>query len=79
MKRFGKSLKFAALAAIMLTTTAATQSNVTYRIHYLTESGNGEPGFPYPYVGYTDYYCDGSDVTYGLVTSTQEYQFISNC
>jgi len=74
----GRSLGIAALSAIMLASTAAT-SNINYRIHYITESGNGEPGFPYPYVGYTDYYCDGSDVTYGLVTGNQEYEFVSNC
>jgi hypothetical protein len=56
-----------------------TSSTINYRIHYLTESGNGEPGFPYPYVGYTDYYCDGSDITYGLVTGNQQYQYVGSC
>lgn len=79
MKRIGKSLKFAALAAVMLTTTAATQSNLNYRIHYLTEAGNSEPGFPYPYVGVAEFYCDSSIVTYGKVTSNEEYEFVSNC
>lgn len=74
-----KSFKIVALAAIMLASSAATSSNVNYRMHYLTESGNCEPGFPCPYVGYSDYYCDGSVVTYGLVTGNQEYEFISNC
>lgn len=82
MKGIGKSLKFAALAAIMLVSTssgAVTSSTINYRIHYITENGNAEPGFPYPYVGYTDYYCDGSDITYGLVTGNQQYQYVGSC
>ena len=79
MKRVKKSLKIAALAAIVLVSTAQTSSNLNYRMHYLTEAGNSEPGFPYPYVGVSEFYCDDTIVTYGKVTSNQEYEFVSNC
>lgn len=79
MKALAKPLKIAALVAIVIGSTGFSSSTINYRIHYLTEAGNSNPPFPYPYVGYTDYYCDGSDVTYGLVTGNQEYEFVANC
>lgn len=80
MKVIGTSLKIAALAAIALASTASTtQSVLNYRLHHLTENGNAEPGFPYPYVGYSEYYCNGSTVSYGRVTGNDEYEFVANC
>jgi len=80
MKRLGKPLKFAALATAMLLTMGnGSTSALNYRIHYLTEAGNSEPGFPYPYVGYTDVFCDADMETYGKVTSNVEYEYFSNC
>lgn len=75
----GKSLKVAALGLVMLASTGATTSSLEYRIHYLTEAGNSEPGFPYPYVGYSEYYCDGSVITYGKLTSITEYEYVYTC
>ena len=79
MKRIKKSFRFAAVGAIMLASTASASSTLNYRMHYLTEAGNSEPGFPYPYVGVSEFYCDDTIVTYGKVTSNQEYEFVSNC
>lgn len=79
MRGFGTALKLASLAAIMVISTGFSSSTINYRLRYVTESGQGQPGFPYPYVGYTDYYCDGSDVTYGLVTGNPEYEFVASC
>lgn len=77
---FKTTLKILAIGIVALTSTAATStSHLNYRIHYLTENGNSEPGFPYPYVGYSEYYCDSTVVTYGKLTSNEEYEFVSNC
>lgn len=79
MKSIGTAFKIAALAAVTVLGTGATSSTLNYRIHYLSEAGAEEPGFPYPYVGYSEYYCDGNVVTYGLVTYRQEYEFVADC
>jgi len=80
MKLLGKSLKLATLAAAMVFAVSnGSTSALNYRIHYLTEAGNSEPGFPYPYVGYSDVFCDSDVETYGKVTSNVEYEYFSTC